>query len=423
MGVDICYWFDNNFSFSSLNELVCRLERFLSKKICIIHHTDNYENKTYWKYTSNKFEQIDENELRTVINKFTYKLDIEDENNSINDLSQNILDLLKDNKIEINFSFIKFKDLDITIREKTLDWNSWDISFGMRMHSFVRNITDSTKGFSEYDFKTLYLMDQIVRIFDSTKLLLIGDSCSELWGSIEDKLYEGFSLETAINESKTANIITSEMILTKNVKHLTEWEDIENTIFLLYFQDLYQYFIPCSFEEQFYEYEKENKNKQEDKPVEILELKKTCEGVTEKGEIKTCSLKIEKNLNDRYKCYIHNFDVDGNIIISKGGLYYQNEKMKSIIEKALSLDYTSLLPYFKYSKGAGHIYSIFYKRADFSFSFDLWINDNSDKSPVFFVDFIESVFKSAQSAKDEPENCIKLGDSYKIIGVRIKHNH
>ena len=33
MGIDMCYWSDNNFVFSSLDEIVCQLETVLAKKV------------------------------------------------------------------------------------------------------------------------------------------------------------------------------------------------------------------------------------------------------------------------------------------------------------------------------------------------------------------------------------------------------
>ena len=90
--------------------------------------------------------------------------------------------------------------------------------------------------------------------------------------------------------------------------------------------------------------------------------------------------------------------------------------MKSIIKQALSLDLTSLISKFNYSKGSGDVYSISYKKLDFSFSISLWINNKHEGDLKNLVDFVESVFKSAT---EEPENCINIGN-IKILGVPKK---
>jgi hypothetical protein len=87
--------------------------------------------------------------------------------------------------------------------------------------------------------------------------------------------------------------------------------------------------------------------------------------------------------------------------------------MKSIIKQALSLDLTSLISKFNYSKGSGDVYSISYKKLDFAFSISLWINNIQEGVLKDFVDFVESVFKTAT---EEPENVINIGN-IKIIGV------
>ena len=126
--------------------------------------------------------------------------------------------------------------------------------------------------------------------------------------------------------------------------------------------------------------------------------------------------KFNKYQNDRYRCELFNYDLDNNVISSKEVLFYQYEKMKSIIKQALSLDFTSLIPNFNYSKGSGDVYSISYKKLDFSFSISLWINNIQEGVLKDFVDYVESVFKAA---KEEPENVINIGN-IKIIGVPEK---
>ena len=256
--------------------------------------------------------------------------------------------------------------------------------------------------------KTILLMKILQNL--PSKLLIIGDSCEPLWETINEELYDGNSIDNIIETLDDINLITSEMILSKRVNKLSEWEELEKVVFLFYFKDLSQYFIPCTFEYRF------NENCfQEEKPVEILEVKKTFDGVIGKNKIKSCSVIIEKYLNDRYKCSKFVFDIDNNEISSGDALYYQDKRMKSIIEDALSLDFSSLTSFFKYSKGSGNVYSISYKRADFSFSYSLWINDNREFAPKFFVDFIESIFAAAD---EEPKHCIKFGE-IKLIGVPL----
>ena len=98
-------------------------------------------------------------ELKAGYDSFVYKLIVEDEENLIESLQQNILNLIRDDKIIL--SFIKFKDLEIRIREKTLYWGSWDISFRRRMPTFIEQMTDPNEGFTKRDYEILYLMEQI----------------------------------------------------------------------------------------------------------------------------------------------------------------------------------------------------------------------------------------------------------------------
>lgn len=260
MGVAICYWSDNNFPFSTLNELVYKIERLLNAKTCLVHQTNHCKNETYWKFNIKKLEQLSIFELGSVFDSFTLKLIVEDHENLITDLSQNIINLVITNKIEIRLSFINYDDLDVTIKEKTINWKSWYISFARKFFTFAEEISDPNAGFTNYDFKTLYLMDRILKVFNSTRLLLIGDSYSELWSDIEDQLDEGESIDNILENIEDCNIITSEMILSKKVAKLTEY-DIEKTVFLFSFKDFGQYYIPCTFEERF------------NKEVEIQEVK------------------------------------------------------------------------------------------------------------------------------------------------------
>jgi len=153
MGVAICYWSDNNFPFSTLDDLVYRIERLLNAKICLVHQTNHCKNETYWKFNTKKFEQLNIFELRSVIDSFTLKLIVEDNENLITDLSQNIINLMRTNKIEIRLSFINYDDLDVTIKEKTINWKSWYISFARKFFTFAEEITDPNTGFTNYDFK------------------------------------------------------------------------------------------------------------------------------------------------------------------------------------------------------------------------------------------------------------------------------
>jgi len=119
-------------------------------------------------------------------------------------------------------------------------------------------------------------MDQILKVFNSSKLLLIGDSYSELWSDIEDQLDEGESIDNILENLGDCIIVTSKMILSKKVAKLTEY-DIEKTVFLLSFKDFEQYYIPCTFEERF--------NK--DVEMQEVETKENISAVPEK-EHKHC---------------------------------------------------------------------------------------------------------------------------------------
>lgn len=418
MSIDILYWSDNNFSFQTLNELMYRLQTTLKEKIYLMYY-DNFEKKTYWSFDSNSFTQIDN--IDTYKDSFKYKLEIIDHKNLIQDFSQNIYELLHNNKIEIILSFANNNSLDVTIKEKTILWDCWDISFSSKMGEFIASITDSTIGFTEQDYKILYLMNQILKSFNSTELLLIGDGSSYIWGGIENQLFDGKkSIKEIIKDTKSCNLITSEMILSKKVKKITEYQEIQKTVFLFNFKELCPYFIQCNFEEFLSltdneEYEINLNESKKDKIVETLKITKTFD-MLKKDNVKSSSVIIDKYQDDRYKCKIFAYDLDNNVIFANEVLFYQYEKMKSIIKQALSLDLTSLISKFNYSKGSGDVYSISYKKLDFSFSISLWINNKHEGDLKNLVDFVESVFKSAT---EEPENCINIGN-IKILGVPKK---
>ena len=326
--------------------------------------------------------------------------------------------MLHNNKIEIILSFANNNSLDITIKEKTILWDCWDISFSSKMGEFITSITDSDIGFTEQNYKILYLMNQILKSFNSTELLLIGDGSSYIWGGIENQLFDGKkSIKEIIKDTKSCNLITSEMILSKKVKKITEYQEIQKTVFLFNFKELCPYFIQCNFEDFLSltdneEYEIKLNESKKDKIVETLKVTKTFD-MLKKDNVKSSSVIIDKYQDDRYKCKLFTYDLDNNVLSSKEVLFYQYEKMKSIIKQALSLDLTSLISKFNYSTGSGDVYSISYKKLDFSFSISLWINN---KHEGVLKDFVESVFKSAT---EEPENCINIGN-IKILGVPEK---
>lgn len=415
MSIDILYWSDNNFSFQTLNELMYRLQTTLKEKIYLMYY-DNFEKKTYWSFDSNTFTQI--SNIDSCKNLYKYKLEIIDCKNLIQDFSQNISELLHNNKIEIILSFANNNSLDITIKEKTILWDCWDISFSSKMGEFITSITDSDIGFTEQNYKILYLMNQILKSFNSTELLLIGDGSSYIWGGIENQLFDGKkSIKEIIKDTKSCNLITSEMILSKKVKKITEYQEIQKTVFLFNFKELCPYFIQCNFEDFLSltdneEYEIKLNESKKDKIVETLKVTKTFD-MLKKDNVKSSSVIIDKYQDDRYKCKLFTYDLDNNVLSSKEVLFYQYEKMKSIIKQALSLDLTSLISKFNYSTGSGDVYSISYKKLDFSFSISLWINN---KHEGVLKDFVESVFKSAT---EEPENCINIGN-IKILGVPEK---
>ncbi len=415
MSIDILYWSDNNFSFQTLNELMYRLQTTLKEKIYLMYY-DNFEKKTYWSFDSNSFTQI--SNIDSCKNLYKYKLEIIDCKNLIQDFSQNIYELLHNNKIEIILSFANNNSLDVTIKEKTILWDCWDISFESKMGEFITSITDSDIGFKEQNYKILYLMNQILKSFNSTELLLIGDGSSYIWGGLENQLFDGKkSIKEIIKDTKSCNLITSEMILSKKVKKITEYQEMQKTVFLFNFKELSPYFIQCNFEEFLSltdneEYEINLNESKKDKIVETLKVTKTFD-MLKKDNVKSSSVIIDKYQNDRYRCELFNYDLDNNVVSTNEVLFYQYEKMKSIIKQALSLDLTSLISKFNYSKGAGDVYSISYKKLDFSFSISLWINN---KHEGVLKDFVESVFKTAT---EEPENVINIGN-IKILGVPKK---
>lgn len=415
MSIDILYWSDNNFSFQTLNELMYRLQTTLKEKIYLMYY-DNFEKKTYWSFDSNTFTQI--SNIDSCKNLYKYKLEIIDCKNSIQDFSQNIYELLHKNKIEIILSFANNNSLDVTIKEKTILWDCWDISFESKMGEFITSITDSDIGFTKQNYKILYLMNQILKSFNSTELLLIGDGSSYIWGGMENQLFDGKkSIKEIIKDTKSCNLITSEMILSKKVNQIKEYQEIQKTIFLFNLKELSPYFIQCNFEDFLSltdneEYEIQEKDSKEERIAETLELKKVFD-IIKTDNVKSTSIIINKYQNDRYKCKLFTYDLDNNVLSSKEVLFYQYEKMKSIIKQALSLDLTSLISNFNYSKGSGDVYSISYRKLDFSFSISLWINNKHEGDLKNLVDFVESVFKSAT---EEPENVINIGN-IKILGV------
>ena len=410
MSIDILYWSDNNFSFQTLNELMYRLQTTLKEKIYLMYY-DNFEKKTYWSFDSNTFTQI--SNIDSCKNLYKYKLEIIDCKNLIQDFSQNISELLHNNKIEIILSFANNNSLDVTVKEKIILWDCWDISFSSEMNDFIASIT--TTGFTEQNYKILYLMNQILKSFNSTELLLIGDGSSYIWGGMEIQLFDGKkSIKEIIKDTKSCNLITSEMILSKKVIQITEYQEIQKTVFLFNLKELSPYFIQCNFEDFLSltdneEYEIKLNESKKDKIVETLKITKTFD-MLKKDNVKSSSVIIDKYQDDRYKCKLFTYDLDNNVLSSKEVLFYQYEKMKSIIKQALSLDLTSLISKFNYSKGSGNVYSISYKKLDFSFSISLWINN---KHEGVLKDFVESVFKAAT---EEPENVINIGN-IKILGV------
>lgn len=415
MSIDILYWSDNNFSFQTLNELMHRLQTTLKEKIYLMYY-DSFEKKTYWSFDSNTFTQI--SNINSCKNLYKYKLEIIDCKNLIQNFSQNIYELLHNNKIEIILSFANNNSLDVTIKEKTILWDCWDISFSSKMGEFITSITDSDIGFTKQNYKILYLMNQILKSLNSTELLLIGDGSSYIWGGMENQLFDGKkSIKEIIKDTKSCNLITSKMILSKKVKKITEYQEIQNTVFLFNFKELCPYFIQCNFEDFLSltdneEYEIQKKDSKEERIVETLELKKVFD-IIKTDNVKSTSIIINKYQNDRYRCELFYYDLDNNVLSSKEVLFYQYEKMKSIIKQALSLDFTSLIPNFNYSTGSGNVYSISYKKLDFSFSISLWINNKHEGELKNLVDFVESVFKTAT---EEPENVINIGN-IKILGV------
>lgn len=415
MSIDILYWSDNNFSFQTLNELMHRLQTTLKEKIYLMYY-DSFEKKTYWSFDSNTFTQI--SNIDSCKNLYKYKLEIIDCKNLIQNFSQNIYELLHNNKIEIILSFANNNSLDVTIKEKTILWDCWDISFSSKMGEFITSITDSDIGFTKQNYKILYLMNQILKSFNSTELLLIGDNGGYIWGGMENQLFDGKkSIKEIIKDTKSCNLITSEMILSKKVKQITEYQEMQKTVFLFNFKELCPYFIQCNFEDFLSltdneEYEIKINESKKDKIVETLKVTKTFD-MLKKDNVKSSSVIIDKYQDDRYKCKIFAYDLDNNVIFANEVLFYQYEKMKSIIKQALSLDLTSLISKFNYSKGSGDVYSISYKKLDFSFSISLWINNKHEGDLKNLVDFVESVFKSAT---EEPENCINIGN-IKILGV------
>lgn len=415
MSIDILYWSDNNFSFQTLNELMYKLQTTLKEKIYLMYY-DNFEKKTYWSFDSNTFTKI--SNIDSCKNLYKYKLEIIDCKNLIQDFSQNIYELLHNNKIEIILSFANNNSLDVTIKEKTIRWDCWDISFSSKMGEFITSITDSDIGFTEQNYKILYLMNQILKSFNSTELLLIGDGSSYIWGGIENQLFDGKkSIKEIIKDTKSCNLITSEMILSKKAKKITEYQEMQKTFFLFNFKELCPYFIQCNFEDFLSltdneEYEIKLNESKKDKIVETLKVTKTFD-MLKKDNVKSSSVIIDKYQDDRYKCKLFNYDLDNNVVSTNEVLFYQYEKMKSIIKQALSLDLTSLISKFNYSKGSGDVYSISYKKLDFSFSISLWINN---KHEGVLKDFVESVFKTAT---EEPENVINIGN-IKILGVQKK---
>ena len=80
-------------------------------------------------------------------------------------------------------------------------------------------------------------MNQILRSFNSTELLLIGDNSGYVWGGMENQLFGGKkSIKEIIKDTKSCNLITSEMILSKKVKKITEYQEMQKTVFLFIYR-------------------------------------------------------------------------------------------------------------------------------------------------------------------------------------------
>lgn len=137
MGVDILYWCDNNYEIKNLKGLKYHLERYLSRKICIICEK---EKEKIWLDNNFQIKKYEPNKTLFEIKElYDFLLYIYDEAGKICDYkNQDISRLLEKGEIEVTLESLEYEDLEIRISSKAVRIDSWELTFGFRFFTFVK---------------------------------------------------------------------------------------------------------------------------------------------------------------------------------------------------------------------------------------------------------------------------------------------
>ncbi len=390
MGVDISHWLDIQIQFKTIIELRFLLERNLDRKICILYSTEERE-------PSRKEAEIfigypHRKDLE--FSNFDCRLCIYDENKKIKQIeTEDIQPLLKNQDVEIRLIGDEEDDIEIQIFDRTVHIYNWSsLAFWNRWYSFFENLTNPEIGFTEYHWRKLYHINNFAKAFNSQNLLLIGDSASETWSDIEEPFYEGTSIMDSIKNCEKANVITSKMILSGDMK-IDDSEAGGNNILLLNFQDLLPYLIDYPIREtQIDDFG--------DDPKERLEV--SIETGENKGKLRPTKKVVEIEIIkypklDYYHWNYKTFDYYGTLILKKKA-YELQDKVPYFMERARVFNYNAFPFYINCENRSGERYSLTYRNVDSEISFSLWCPDDKDAEPKEFKEFIDELFEITKKA-------------------------
>lgn len=414
MGVDILYWCDNNYEIKNLKGLKYHLERYLSRKICIICEK---EKEKIWLDNNFQIKKYESNKTLFEIKElYDFLLYIYDEAGKICDYkNQDISRLLEKGEIEVTLESLEYEDLEIRISSKAVRIDSWELTFGFRFFTFVKKIGNMDKDYQKYFFQSLYLIDELAKAFNSSVLLAIGDSSCLAWEEMDSDLVEGASIPEVLEKYQDIDIITESMILEGKFLPYNDPENWYRYVFLFSLEKLFPYFEPCTIAERYRENAEIN-TPQEEYFIQSLEVSCIFDKEQKDLGIKKKSVLIVQNSDERYECTRMNFDRDGNLILKDGGLYFENKTMKNLINKALALDYTSVISSYKKVKKEGKICCIKYRSIYMEIEFSLWLPVGGSTPKSDFEEFVDLVFEKAE---EPPKNCISFDNGLKLIGIPI----
>lgn len=391
MGIDICYWYDNNLTFTTIQALQYQLERYLEARICIFHAKDDSDT---WKFKN--LRNLSYEELRDVTTheKAEYRLEIVDFDGKITDLkNQNIDELVKNREISL-YLCSNNDDIEIHIYHKTLEISGYGaLSLPGRMSSFIRTIENPEEGFTDYYLKSFYRMNKIVKAFNTSKVLLIGDTQSVNWEYMDEDLDEGMSIPDALEKYKDGiKIITETDILQKKLQPAASEDELHNHVYLFDFEVLFPFLIPCPLREEPVENEQTRYV-----PAVSLEVSIEMEEHIPKT-IKKEVIRIEKDTTDstRYYAIKELYDNQNNLYSKQNAFEYYYKKIDSYMQKITEFDFNYLKNHFNYSGGKGKIYSISYRKCDFSISASLWCSDDKTRVPAELVDFVDNIIEFSE---------------------------